>query len=81
MAIWYRSPVASPAPETRVAVPTLVLRADFDPFIPATATRRSLEYLDEGEFLELGSGTHWVSGEEPERIGEILREFFSRAAL
>ena len=33
-----------------------------------------------GELLELGSGTHWVAGEEPERIGKILVDFFSRNA-
>ena len=43
-------------------------------------TRASLEFLDDGELLELGSGTHWVTAEEPERIGKILVDFFSRAA-
>ena len=36
-----------------------------------------MKYLDEGERLELGSGTHWVAGEEPERIGRILVDFFT----
>jgi hypothetical protein len=36
-----------------------------------------MQYLDQGERVELGSGTHWVAGEEPERIGAILAGFFS----
>ena len=63
-----------------MATPTLVILAEDDRFIPAGFTRASLEFLDNGELLELGSGTHWVTGEEPERIGKILVDFFSRSA-
>ncbi len=50
------------------------------PIPPAGFTRASLEFLDNGELLELGSGTHWVTGEEPERSGKLLVDFFRRSA-
>ena len=80
MGAWYR---ADPWPlegEGRVALPTLVMLAEHDPFIPAAHTRASLEFLDDGELLELGSGTHWVVAEQPERIGRILLEWFCQRA-
>lgn len=78
MGKWYRAEYPPLAGEGRVAVPTLVLVAAHDAFIPADLTRRSALFLDAGEVLELGSGTHWVIQEEPQRIGEILAEFFRR---
>jgi len=39
-----------------------------------------MKYLDDGKLLELGSGTHWVTGEEPDRIGKILADFFAAPA-
>jgi pimeloyl-ACP methyl ester carboxylesterase len=59
----------------RVAVPTLVIVAEEDAFIPSDETRASLPLLDDGRLLELRSGTHWVIQEEPERIARILAEF------
>ena len=53
---------------------TLVILAKDDRFIPAD----TLRLLDDGELVELGSGTHWVAGEEPERIGGMLADFFGR---
>ena len=76
MGEWYRAEDWPLEGDGRVATPTLVILAENDRFIPASATRASLEYLENAELLELGSGSHWVAGEEPERIGEILVEFF-----
>jgi pimeloyl-ACP methyl ester carboxylesterase len=59
-------------------VPTLVLVAANDAFIPGNLTRASVELCDAAELVELGSGTHWVAQEEPERIAEILTAFFAR---
>lgn len=76
MANWYR---ADPWPldgDGRIATPTLVILAENDVFIPASSTRASMDFLEDGTLLELGSGTHWVTGEEPERIGRILVDFF-----
>jgi pimeloyl-ACP methyl ester carboxylesterase len=76
MGDWYRAEAWPLEGSGLVATPTLVILADDDRFIPAAATRASLEYLENGELLELGSGSHWVVGEESERIGRILAEFF-----
>ncbi len=80
MGNWYRADAWPLEGDGRMATPTLVILAEDDRFIPAAFTRASLEFLDNGELLELGSGTHWVTGEEPERIGKILVDFFSRSA-
>lgn len=79
MADWYR---ASPWPiegDARVRVPTRVLLAAHDEFIPTSATRSSMEFVDDGKLVELGFGTHWVSAEEPERIGAVLAGFFGES--
>jgi pimeloyl-ACP methyl ester carboxylesterase len=77
MGAWYRAPSWPATGDVRVATRTLVILAPDDAFIPSDLTRWSLEYLDDGALLELDSGSHWVSGEEPERIGGILADFFS----
>lgn len=77
MARWYRAERLAVPGDGRVAVPTLMLLAENDVYIPADLSRRSEAYLEAGELLELGSGTHWVIQEEPERIGRILVEVFS----
>jgi pimeloyl-ACP methyl ester carboxylesterase len=77
MGKWYRADYPPLRGDGRVAAPTLVLVAAEDPYIPADLTRRSGLFLDAGEVRELGSGTHWVIQEEPERIGRILADFCS----
>jgi pimeloyl-ACP methyl ester carboxylesterase len=80
MVNWYRAafrhaPDPSVAPR-RVSVPTLVLVAAEDAFIPADMTRRSVELCDQGRLLELGFGTHWVAQEQPGRLAAILAAYF-----
>lgn len=76
MANWYRAESWPLEGDGRVATPTLVIAAENDVFIPGSATRASMAFLDNGELLELGSGTHWVTAEESERIGKVLADFF-----
>ena len=80
MVNWYRAAFRHPeAFETgRVALPTLVVVARDDAFIPSDLTRASLDHLDQGRLVELGTGTHWVLQEEPELTSQILIEFFSQ---
>jgi epoxide hydrolase 4 len=80
MVSWYRAAFrAEPytGPVRRVAVPTLVVAAAADAFIPGDLTRRSVELLDSGRLLELGYGTHWVLQEEPEKTARIVADFCS----
>jgi pimeloyl-ACP methyl ester carboxylesterase len=77
---WYRAAFRFPSHfdgEQRVAVPTLVIVAPKDAFIPGDVTRRSTRFLDHGQLVELASGTHWVVQEEPEVISRLLIEFFA----
>ena len=76
MGQWYRAPDAPIEGDGQVSTPTLVILAEDDSYIPASATRASLPLLTNGELLELDYGSHWVTAEEPERIGEILLDFF-----
>lgn len=78
MVNWYRAAFRRPryeGPVRRVAVPTLVAVAAEDAFIPGDLTRRSAALLDDGRVVELGSGTHWVLQEEPERTAALVAEF------
>jgi pimeloyl-ACP methyl ester carboxylesterase len=80
MVNWYRAAArteGSQTAERRVVVPTLLLLTAHDAFIPADRTRASLPLCDDGRLIELGSGTHWVLQEEPERIATLLTEFFN----
>jgi pimeloyl-ACP methyl ester carboxylesterase len=78
---WYRAAYRYPQEydgEARVAVPTLIVLAPDDVFLPADLTRASARYLDDGRVLELEEGTHWVLQEQPDRTSDILIEFFSQ---
>jgi len=77
MGAWYRAPLSPIEGDGRVSQPTLVILAQNDRFIPAARTKASLPFLEHGRLLSLGSGTHWVASEEPERIGTILVDFFT----
>lgn len=76
MGAWYRAPWTESGVDSQVVIPTLLILAADDAFIPSDASRAGMKYLDDGKLLELGSGTHWVTGEEPDRIGKILADFF-----
>ena len=79
MADWYRAntePLPLPG-DARVSLPTLVLLAPGDVYIPSDLTRRSMGFLDAGRLHDLESVTHWAIQEEPNVIGDLLVEFFS----
>lgn len=71
----YRHDTSSPTPR-RVVVPTMILIAADDAFIPGDMTRASAQLCDDVQVVELGSGTHWVVQEEPARIAAELIAFF-----
>ena len=80
MVNWYRASFRSKPPEgeaRRVRVPTLVLLAAHDAFIPGDLTRASVSLCDDAKLVELGSGTHWVVQEESERVAAELTKFFA----
>jgi len=80
MVAWYRAAYRHPAAiqgTARVAIPTLLIAAPHDAFIPGDLTRASLQFLDHGRLLELKEGTHWVLQEDPDGTSQILIDFFS----
>jgi len=77
MGAWYRAPFSYPESDQPVSIPTLVLVAPDDAYIPGDMTRRSMRFLSDGRLHELESGTHWSIQEQPERIGQLLVDFFS----
>jgi len=82
MVNWYRAAFRSERSDAmadrRVRMPVLLLLVANDAFIPAGLTRASVPLCDDARLVELGSGTHWVVQEEPERVAELLAEFFSK---
>lgn len=82
MVNWYRAAYRFPAPPADpgamlVEVPTLLIVAPQDAFIPGDLTRASMRYLKAGRLLELQEGTHWILQEDPAGTSQILIDFFS----
>lgn len=79
---WYRAfgrfPLRYPA-GPRVTVPTMILWGAHDRFLKATMARDSLGYCDVGRLEYFAQATHWLHHEEPERVGDRLRDFFRGA--
>jgi len=82
MVNWYRADFRQPPPTEpvgaqRVAMPTLLILAPDDAFIPGGPTRASLQFLDDGRLVELEEGTHWVIQERPGEIAALLAGCFA----
>jgi len=80
MVDWYRAAFqfeSTLSGAQRVTVPTLLLLAPDDAFIPSDLTRASLRWLDDGRLVELERGTHWVLQEDPDVVARLLAEFFA----
>jgi pimeloyl-ACP methyl ester carboxylesterase len=80
---WYRALLREipdrAAVETRVSVPTRILWGKQDRFLMSAMAAESLKYCDHGELFELPEATHWIQHEEPERVNQLLIEFFRTA--
>jgi len=83
MVNWYRAdnapPAGAPQAGRRVSVPTLILLAPHDAFIPSDLARASLALLDDGRLEELPDGTHWVMQEHPDLVAARIAAFCQRA--
>lgn len=80
MADWYRAepwPWEGSDADAHVTRPVLLLLSARDAFIPPDAARATGDWADDFTLAELGSGTHWVTAEEPERIGQLLLRFLA----
>jgi epoxide hydrolase 4 len=72
---WYRA-LYFTAAESRVSVPTRILWGMKDEFLLSEMARASVKYCDHGELIEFPDATHWIHHEEPERVNQLLIEFF-----
>jgi pimeloyl-ACP methyl ester carboxylesterase len=82
MVNWYRATnpdPSAPSGERRVRMPTLILLAPRDAFIPSDLARASLPLLDDGRLVELAEGTHWVMQEHPEVVAHEVGTFCQRS--
>ena len=79
---WYRAlPGALKdfnADESRVPVPTRILWGARDRFLLREVGAASLQYCDQAELFDFPNATHWLQHEEPERVNQLLIEFFRR---
>jgi pimeloyl-ACP methyl ester carboxylesterase len=76
---WYRAIVRRPPPpakDSKVHVPTLVIWGKNDVALTSVMAEQSLKYCDDGRLVMLESATHWVQHDEPDRVNQLLVEFF-----
>ena len=75
---WYRAAVRYRAkfPDRTVRVPTRILWGECDNFLMSEMARESLRYCAQGELFPFPDATHWLQHEEPERVSQLLMEFF-----
>ena len=77
---WYRALLRErpdfTAAESRVSVPTRILWGMKDEFLLSAMAGASVNYCDDGELIEFPEATHWIHHEEPERVNQLLIDFF-----
>jgi epoxide hydrolase 4 len=76
---WYRA-LARHRPkidDPQVHTPTRILWGQQDGFLLPAMAKDSLRYCDSAELTFFPDATHWVQHEEPERVNQLLIEFFN----
>jgi len=75
---WYRAAFRTRVtfPDKTVHVPTRILWGERDAFLLADMARESLAYCTNAELFAFANATHWLQHEEPDRVSELLIEFF-----
>ena len=61
----------------RVEVPTLILWGLRDAFLMADMAEESLRECAEGRLVTFENATHWLQYEEPEKVNQLLHDFFA----
>lgn len=76
---WYRAAFRSRAkfPDPTVRVPTKIIWGERDAFLLFEMAQASLPYCADAELVSFPGATHWVHHEEPERVSQLLHDFFS----
>jgi pimeloyl-ACP methyl ester carboxylesterase len=76
---WYRAVMQRPSPpptSSRITVPTLMIWGTKDKFLGREMAKPSIELCDDGRLVFIEKATHWVQHEEPERVNELIDDFF-----
>ncbi len=75
---WYRSIIQQPpkSPDPRVKVPTLILWGKKDAYLKWEMAQASVELCDNGKLIYFDNATHWIAHEEPDRVNQLMLEFF-----
>jgi pimeloyl-ACP methyl ester carboxylesterase len=75
---WYRAAARyrTPFEDRTVRVPTRILWGEGDKFLMPEMAGESLRYCPEGELFLFPHATHWLQHEEPEKVFQLLVEFF-----
>ena len=75
---WYRAAVRYRVPfsDPTVRVPTRILWGERDKFLMSEMARESLRYCTNAKLFPFPDATHWLQHEEPERVSQLLMEFF-----
>lgn len=76
---WYRSLIQRPTPlgmSSRVYLPTRIIWGAKDVALLREQADQSLEYCEHGELVVLENASHFVQHDEPERVSELLIDWF-----
>jgi len=77
---WYRAALRfrTRFADSKVRVPTRIIWGMRDAFLLAEMAKDSLNYCTDGELFTLADASHWLQHEQPERVSELLIEFFRK---
>ena len=78
MVNWYRALFRHRVkfPDRTVRVPTRILWGQRDAFLLSDMARDSLRYCTNAELVTFRNATHWLQHEEPDKVSQILVDFF-----
>jgi len=75
---WYRALFRTGVKfqDKNVRVPTRILWGERDDFLLSEMAHESLRYCTSAELFTFANATHWLQHEEPDRVSQILADFF-----
>jgi epoxide hydrolase 4 len=75
---WYRAAVRyrGKFADRTVRVPARILWGERDKFLLAEMARESLRFCTNAELFPFPDASHWLQHEEPEKVSQLLVEFF-----
>src|SRR5438874_9847275 len=75
---WYRAAMRyrMPFSDRTVRAPTRILWGQRDRFLMAEMAHESLRYCANGELFTFAEASHWLQHEQPDRVCQLLVQFF-----